>query len=282
MPYLCRGYRENLIELVEHWIDNIARDAGIVAPYIFVILSILSTALFELEWSCVNSVRTKRQLFGSSEHVCEMATRDDDTFPVLLKSVLELRRLLLQYAPLIEQHLVGIRDLLKQELTVLPQLAKAEKIEKDDWIRVQFRLKDQALQTQRRAMYLCHLLTACSDVPRWLTDRSEIRCMGSLYNLLRSFCEKFYYRTNQDFSYIFLFIDLADMVEHSHFSPPNSTYYQDAYNTIQDLVERIVEIQEVLWNNGHSWEGVDREELEQYAFLLTRYHRIELKEDVIV
>ena len=279
---LCRGYRENLIELVEHWIDNIARDTGIVGPYIFVILSILSTALYELEWSCVNSVRTKRQLFGSSERVCEMATRDDDTFPVLLKSVLQLRRLLLQYAPLIEQHLVGVRDLLKREITMLPQLAQAERIDEDDWIRVLFRLQDQSLQTQRRALHLCYLLTACSDVPRWLTDRSEIRCMGSLYQLLRSFCEKFYYRTNQDYSYIFLFIDLADMVEHSRFCPEQFTYYQDAYNTIQDLVDRVVEIQQVLWNNGHSWEGVDREELEQYAVLLTRYRHIELREDVIV
>lgn len=230
----------------------------------------------------MNSVRTKRQLFGSSERVCEMATRDDDSFPVLLKSVLELRRLLLLHAPLIEQHLVGVRDLLKKEITILPQLTNAEKIDEDDWIRVLFRLKDQSLQTQRRALYLCYLLTACSDIPRWLTDRSEIRCMGSLYKLLRSFCEKFYYRTNQDFSYIFLFIDLADMIEHSRFCPEHTTYYQDAYNTIQDLVDRVTEIQQVLWNNGQSWEGVDREELGQYAALLARYHRIELKEDVIV
>ena len=114
---------------MEHWIDNVSRDGGIVAPYILVVLSVLSVALSELEWICVNCVKTKRQLLVLTERVCEMATREDDSFPILLKDVLQLRQMLLQHVPLVEQYLTSVRDLLKKQITVLPQLVASSSLE---------------------------------------------------------------------------------------------------------------------------------------------------------
>ena len=266
---------------MEHWIDNVSRDGGIVAPYILVVLSVLSVALSELEWICVNCVKTKRQLLVLTERVCEMATREDDSFPILLKDVLQLRQMLLQHVPLVEQYLTSVRDLLKKQITVLPQLVASSSLEEDDRIRAIAHLSGESSQVQDQVQLYCYLQLACSNLPRWLTDRTEIRCIGSYYNLLRSFCNKYYYQTGQDYTYLFLFIDLADMIEHS-VSPLPGSYYDDTLEVIQDLVSRVANIQKMIWESQREWEEVDRSELDLYATLLVRYHRIELKDGVIM
>ena len=71
------------------------------------------------------------------------------------------------------------------------------------------------------------------------------------------------------------------MIEHS-VSPLPGSYYDDTLEVIQDLVSRVANIQKMIWESQQEWEEVDRSELDLYATLLVRYHRIELKDGVIM
>lgn len=290
--------RHRCIELISHWVDNIHRDAGIIAPYLFVILSIVSVALEELEWACVNSVRNKRQLFiVTSEKYMQMATSHDDSFPLLLQVFLTLRSLLLNNIPSITEfassYMIHLRSILQDSSeTLLQRMTEATVI--DDWMRavVQMPVNPDSSNLVSLVWRWCLLQKLSSEPEAFLYERTEIPHLATFYQMMYAFCND-NYTLQGEFGYQFNFLDLIDMLTHSHQTLPRGIdmiFAQHTEQIISALQMRIMDGVKVIMRNEERllygervdvWDDVDREELNAAVLLLQRYRAIQQGEQCI-
>lgn len=280
--------RQRCIELINHWIENIRRDAGITAPYLFVILSILSIALTELEWACVNSVRNKRQLFiVTNERYMQMATSHDDSFPLLLQVVLSLRSLLLINIPSVTEFASSYGESLQSYLQhssnpIAQRMAKATLV--DDWMRavVQIPLNANTSLLINRMWLFCLLRTVSTQPEVFVYARTEIPHLAAFYQMMYSFCNE-NYTLRGEFGYQFNFLDLIDMLVHSQQTLPRGIdvlFIQHSEQVISALQKRIMDAVKMILKNQElllsgeqcdRWENIDQEVLHDAIALLQRY-----------
>ena len=280
--------------LIDHWVDNIRRDVGVSAPYVFVILSIVSVSAAELEWACVNSVRNKRLgLFG--EKGMQMATGNDDSFPRLLQRFLTLRILLLESYPVIAEFASACAQRVLQSAEVntntlftgvdantLSALSKTERM--DDWMPVVWQTADAVA----RPVWEMTLFQLIGTKPlEMLYRRSEVPHIAGFYGMMYTFCDTNYTRKG-DFGFQFNFVDLADMLRHSRQTLSRDTevlFAHQAQTALTALQTRVADNMMTLLENEEkllrgetcsAMEGVDQEDLEECARLLRRYRVMQL------
>ena len=191
--------------LIDHWVDNIRRDVGVSAPYVFVILSVVSVSAAELEWACVNSVRNKRLgLFG--EKGMQMATGNDDSFPRLLQRFLTLRMLLLDSYPVIAEFASVSSQKALQSVEVNAETASAllRAEREDDWMSIAWQAPEAVAQSVWEAI-LFQLIgrKPLEMIYRW----SEVPHLASFYGMMYTFCDTNYTRKG-DFGFQFNFVDI--------------------------------------------------------------------------
>ena len=282
----------------QRWIENVHRDAGITAPYLFVILSILSIALAELEWACVNSVRNKRQLFiVTNEKYMQMATSHDDSFPLLLQVVLTLRSLLLNNIPsvteFVQSYEMSLQSILQHSADPVAQrMAEATLV--DDWMRaaVQIPLNPDSSILVNQMWLFCLLRNVSTQPEAFVYQRTEIPHLAAFYQMMYSFCNE-NYTLRGEFGYQFNFLDLIDMLTHSQQTLPRGADAVLAQHTeqvlsalqirVMDEVKSIMKNEEQLLSGKlcDVWESIDREALNSAIVLLQRYRVVQQGEQYI-
>lgn len=266
--------------LIDHWVDNIRRDVGVSAPYVFVILSVVSVSAAELEWACVNSVRNKRLgLFG--EKGMQMATGNDDSFPRLLQRFLTLRMLLLDSYPVIAEFASVSSQKALQSVEVNAETASAllRAEREDDWMSIAWQAPEAVAQSVWKAI-LFQLIgrKPLEMIYRW----SEVPHLASFYGMMYTFCDTNYTRKG-DFGFQFNFVDLADMLRHSRQTISRDTevlFVHQAQTALTALQTRVADNMMMLLENEEKllrgemcavMEDVDQSDLQECARLLRRY-----------
>ena len=254
--------------LIDHWVDNIRRDVGVSAPYVFVILSVVSVSAAELEWACVNSVRNKRLgLFG--EKGMQMATGNDDSFPRLLQRFLTLRMLLLDSYPVIAEFASVCAQKALQSVEVNAETASAllRAEREDDWMSIAWQAPEAVAQSVWKAILF------------QLIGRKHL---ASFYGMMYTFCDTNYTRKG-DFGFQFNFVDLADMLRHSRQTISRDTevlFVHQAQTALTALQTRVADNMMMLLENEEKllrgetcavMEDVDQSDLQECARLLRRY-----------
>ena len=260
--------------------DNIRRDVGVSAPYVFVILSVVSVSAAELEWACVNSVRNKRLgLFG--EKGMQMATGNDDSFPRLLQRFLTLRMLLLDSYPVIAEFASVSSQKALQSVEVNAETASAllRAEREDDWMSIAWQAPEAVAQSVWKAI-LFQLIgrKPLEMIYRW----SEVPHLASFYGMMYTFCDTNYTRKG-DFGFQFNFVDLADMLRHSRQTISRYTevlFVHQAQTALTALQTRVADNMMMLLENEEKllrgetcavMEDVDQSDLQECARLLRRY-----------
>lgn len=280
-----RERRLRCVALIDHWIDNIRRDVGVSAPYVFVILSVVSVSAAELEWACVNSVRNKRLgLFG--EKGMQMATGNDDSFPRLLQRFLTLRMLLLDSVAVIAEFASACAQRVLQSVEVAAEtvsaLSRTERM--DDWMPAALQAADPVPQSLWEATMFLLLGKKPLEM---MYRRSEVPHLAGFYGMMYTFCDTNYTRKG-DFGFQFNFVDLADMLRHSRQTLSRDTevlFAHQAQTALTTLQTRVADNMMTLLENEEkllrgeacaAMEEVDQEDLEECAQLLRRYRVMQL------
>ena len=295
---IFRERRQLCIDRLHHWIENIHRDPGVIAPYLFVILSVLSLSMAELEWACVNSIRRRRQfLHLSGEKYMQMATSKDDSFPRLLEEFLSLRDLLFNHIDVITTYCKTYLSPLQARIQAIGHDSSASKLiqqlfgeesDENDWMRVAVQLKalPEYAPLPNLLWSYCLIHQGGTTPEVLLYRRSEIPHLAEFYPLMFAFCAENYTRKG-NFDFQFLFLDLIDMICHSRQVASSKT--RSLFATHRQLILDHVQTHTmnnvaVLFANQQCalggercdvWDRVDREELERCARMLQRYREVE-------
>lgn len=299
MFILYRERRQRCIDCLHHWAENIHRDPGVLAPYLFVIFSVLSISLAELEWACINSIRRRRQfLHLSGEKYLQMATSKDDSFPRLLEEFLALRSLLFENLPVItayyQTYLTPLQSRIQSICSTNSAMQNAilplfgEVCLENDWMRTIAQLEPSSCTPSLANLLWCYcqVRQSLTTPEAVLYARSEIPHIASFYPLMFTFCAENYTRRG-NFDFQFHFLDLIDMLRHSRQVIPRQTemqFVEHRKQILEHLRSHTMEKIAILLANHQRvlrgeqcplWEGVDGEDLVRCALMFQRYREVE-------